>query len=177
MLVSQTVGPSRDTQAIEAGDEVAIWLPAGLLESPQRLTVEARADAPELHFPAPVQPLGIFEIRLGDMTAFAEPLIIALAYDPAKLGSSAPPEFSLVASYWDEELQDWIEMPSFVDAVRQVLLIPTFHLTKIRYDCVIADGHIYNDYFSVWYDREEMAAQQARWPDLGHIGQLSRRGL
>ena len=168
-LLATTIEPSSEVQSIAVGEAMVITMPEGFLEKPQQLTVAALDGGPDLLLPLRAQPLGTYEVKLGDLAFFEEPLLIELPYDPDQLESPLPPEFALVASYWDEELAEWIEMPSFVDTARRRLVIPTFHLTKIRYDCVIADGHIYNDYFSVKYDREEMAALQSLHPDYADI--------
>lgn len=53
-------------------------------------------------------------------------------------------------------------MPSFVDDTRHVQLVPTRHLTTIRQDVVLAEGHVYNDYFSIKFDPGELREMQRR---------------
>jgi len=166
VLHTERLVPSQEYQVVDVEGALSIVVPGGFLDAPQEVSVTAITGGQALQLPLPAQPLGTFEIKLGEKAFFADHLFIELPYDPAQLESPLPPEFSLVASYWDEGVAEWVEMPSVVDTDRRRLIIPTLHLTKIRYDYVVADGHIYNDYFSIKYDQSELDAMKKKYPNF-----------
>lgn len=163
------VAPSSEPLRFTAGEALALTVSPGLLKAPERLTVEALQEFPDLALGVPARSLACHEIRFERSRVFSEPLYLEWIYDPQNLGSNLPPEFALVAHCWDEELEQWVEMDSFVDPERRLLVVPTFHLTRIRFDAVQADGHIYNDFFSLKYDPAELAALQKKQPDRARL--------
>lgn len=168
-LLDEVVAPSPQPCRVRVGEGLTLTVSPGALEAPERLTVDSLQRFPDLALGVPARSLACYEIRFERSRVFAEPLYLELAYQPENLGSSLPPEFALVAHYWDEELEQWVEMASFVDSDRKILVVPTFHLTRIRFDAVQADGHIYNDFFSLKYETAELAALQKKRPDYAAI--------
>lgn len=168
-LLDEVVAPSSEPCRVRVGEGLTLTVSPGVLEAPERLTVDSLQRVPDLSLGVPARSLASFEIRFERSRVFSEPLYLELAYQPESLGSSLLPEFALVASCWDEELEQWVEMASFVDPDRRLLVVPTFHLTRIRFDAVQAEGHLYNDFFSLKYDPAELAALQKKQPDRARL--------
>jgi hypothetical protein len=154
-LVSKTLAPSADPQTLGEEGQVMVTIPGGLLNNEQTLAVSSVAGFQEPSFPVASQLVAAYEISLGELHNLDKPLIIEMAYDPAKLRGTLPPEESLVAMYWDEGLNDWVMLPSFVDTGRNTLVVLTKHLSDFVGAEFVSDGHIANSHFSLRYDPAE----------------------
>ena len=151
-LVSQKLAPSADPQTVGEEGRVRVTVPGGLLSEERTLTISSVEGYSEPRFPVTAQVTAIYDVSLGDLHQLDMPLLVELAYDPAKLRGSLPPEDALVAMYWDEALNDWSTLPFYVDTGRNTLVILTMHLSTFVGAEFVSDGHIANDHFSLRYD-------------------------
>jgi hypothetical protein len=169
VLVRTRVSPGTEARVVAAPDGPSVTLPPGVIAAPVDVTIAA-VDEPAPHAtPLPHAFLGAWDITVGDQRFFSENIIVALPYDPARLPPGIAPEFALTASYWDESLEAWLEMPSVVDETTRTQLVPTRHLTTIRQDAVLAEGHAYNDHFSIKYDPGERDAMKRRHANFADV--------
>ncbi len=128
-LLSESLQPSDQPQTVTWSDQVAVTVPGGLLPSAQTLTISAVPDAPPPLANNIYTSGGVYDVSLGDVTRFAQPLTIELAYDPAKLSPDLPVADQLAWAYWEPQSQAWSFIPAQVDENRRVAIIETTHLT------------------------------------------------
>jgi len=155
-LVSETLKPSDKKQEITAPDGLVVVIPGGLLEKEEQVEISTITGG---HLPMvglDTDILKTYEIQIGDMKSFAKPLYLEIPIVLEKLPGSLKPEHALKACYWDEQLYCWVDAYALVDTENQKLIIPTNHLTKWSALAVKTDGHIYNEYFSMYYSGDEL---------------------
>jgi hypothetical protein len=128
-LLSESLQPSAQPQTVTWNNQVTVTLPGGLLPAPQTLTISAVPAAPPPLAANIYHPGAIFDVSLGELTRFAQPLTIELAYDPARLSPAMPAADQLAVAYWQPQAQEWSFIPVQVDETRQVAIIQTQHLT------------------------------------------------
>lgn len=155
-LVSETLKPSDAKQEITAPDGFKVVIPAGLIEKEERIEINAITGGHHPMQGLEAEVLKTYEIKIGEMRSFDKPLYLEIPVDMDNLPGSLSPEHTLKACYWDEALYCWVDAYALVDTENHKLIIPTNHLTKWSALAIKADGHIYNDYFSMYYSKKEM---------------------
>lgn len=123
-----TVVSSRERAVVRLGEEVAVEVPPDAVPAGSRVQI-VRAEPPVEHAFSPLSPLATYDVTVGDLTAFHEPLLLRFRYDPARLRDDHPHEDQLVAAYLHPELNRWVEVDAAVDADAHEVLVSTDHLT------------------------------------------------
>jgi len=151
-LVSKELEPSANAQLVSYQDKVGVIISGGTLESTQTVTISPAPDLPAPPFPGFTE-LAAYNISMGDVHEFNNPLIIEVAYDPNSIPSELTPDKALSVGYWDTDQNEWISTPFAVDTTRNVVMIPTTHLTCWKI-WAKAKGWDWkeNDHFVVFYD-------------------------
>jgi hypothetical protein len=98
-LVRAAVAPGAETLTVEAAGGLSLTLPPAALPAPAEVVIAAVDGAPARDLPLPHATLGVWGGRVGDQHRFAQPLVLALPYDPASLPAGLGTEFALTASY------------------------------------------------------------------------------
>lgn len=169
-LASEVLAPSDAVQGLSWEGRATVSLPGGLLTEPQPVTIASVAGLPAPALPLPAQTLALYDISVGDLHAFDQPLVVELAYDPARLRGARPPEEALAAFYWDPQLAEWVALPAFVDVARGSVVALTTHLSAIAAVEVLADGYRADDCFALTYDADDMRQQIASGQiDAGYL--------
>jgi hypothetical protein len=160
-LYSQTVSPSNSDQTISYQDKLNIILPSGVLSNSQTLTISE----PTKKLPAPSKLrtlLGEYDISLGDQHQFDQNLLIEFSYDPKELDPKIPASEQLTAGYWDADNQVWVQVPSTVDETRNVISIPTDHLSMYGFFSWAAGySASSSDHFLAIYNEKAISSGQA----------------
>ncbi|MCD4783144.1 MAG: hypothetical protein K8T10_04845 [Candidatus Eremiobacteraeota bacterium] len=151
-LTSKTMEPSDEEQTLSWKDQVKVTFPGGAFKNKQKVTISSVEGAPAIGIKC-LKGLGAYDISAGDRREFDKPIIIELAYDPAKIKGDYPPEESLLAAYWDERQKTWQIVPTVVDTKRNVVLIGTKHLSLWESCCLLAGWRIEEtEHFKIAYD-------------------------
>lgn len=160
-LVREVLAPADELQGLSWEGLVTLSVPGGLLTEPQPATIASVVGLPPPALPLPAQVLAQYDISIGDLQTFAQPLVIELAYDPGQLRGQRPAEEALAALYWDEQLGEWAALPAFVDPERHTVVAVTTHLTTIAAVELIADGSRSDGCFILSYDAADLRQQIA----------------
>ena len=155
-LVSKTLQPSEGKQEVITEEGLKVLIPGGTLKQEARVEVNKITGGYEWMDPLESEQLQVYEIKVGEEKTFSQPIYLEIPFDPQALSVSLPIEHALRACYWDETLFRWVDSSVLVDTENNRLIIPTLHLTKWSAIAIKADGHIYNDYFSMYYSKKEM---------------------
>ena len=162
-LFTSTLAPSSHAQTVESPHGVKVTIPGNTLQHDETITIDSVIDAPAS--PSFAKRLNTYKITIGDHVYFKDPLWIEMAYDPEELQTDLAPLHALKVSYWDTQLEMWVESPVWVDETRHQVLFPTHHLTVWAIDVIGTNGHIYNDYFSMHYSLDELKKFETRYKD------------
>lgn len=147
ILVSEKLEPDSAARTVTDGQRLSVTVPGGLLQSPQPLSIAAIEEAP---LPSPgTTMLAGYDIRLGELHQFDQPLVIELAYDPAQLDASQPVDAQIVCRYWEPELSVWVPMGCQADEERAVMRIETDHLTMVGFFAVMNPYYLPTRWFTV----------------------------
>jgi len=82
-LITKIMEPSNISQAVTFENKVTVSVPAGILNSKQTLAIAPLRKCHRLLF-AGIGEMAGYTITLGNLQEFNKPLIIEMAYDPAK---------------------------------------------------------------------------------------------
>ncbi len=107
---------------------LAVQLPAGSLSRPAELVVSRVANPPAAPYQA-LQPVAAFDITVGGQTRFREPVTVELSYADLGAARGRRPERALQVAWWNEDYQEWVGLPTRVDAARRTVTVQTNHLT------------------------------------------------
>jgi|GEM_PF-2455720 len=153
ILVSQDIVPSDKEQTVSWKDQVKVTVPAGLVDSRQKLTI---SPAPNLQ-PHPfkgLSQLAAFDISLGNLHELKKELTIEIAYDPAKVASDLPPEKAIRAAYWNPDWKTWVTSPARVDTRKNMVIVRTDHLSKLQIMYINqGKGVDETDHFTIVYEK------------------------
>ena len=127
-LVSKILETSSSPQLVSYQDRVGVIIPAGTLQSRQTVTISPAPNLPA-HPSKGFTQLAAYDVSMGNVREFKEPLTIEIAYDPATIPSNIPPDKALSVAWWDAGLKAWVNAPFAVDTTRNVIMIPTTHLS------------------------------------------------
>ncbi len=72
-----------------------------------------------------------FDVKLGGIKEFKNPILIEIPYDQGKLGGLSP-EDAFVAVYYNESVEKWIDVPYKTDVSRRVVQLQMYHLTTVQ---------------------------------------------
>ncbi|NNJ12387.1 zinc ribbon domain-containing protein [Chloroflexales bacterium ZM16-3] len=158
-LAQETLGPSDEIQSLVVPGAIAVSIPGGLLTTTQQVSIAAVDGLPPPDMPFGGAVLAQYDIQIGDMHQFEQPLLIAIAYDPAALDTPLPPEEALSARFWDESLGGWVTQPSLVDTANHQLIIVTSHLSTFVGVTSKSDGHWQNDCFDLFFSQADLRQQ------------------
>ncbi|MFA6600262.1 MAG: hypothetical protein WCU74_04510 [Candidatus Omnitrophota bacterium] len=152
ILVSKTLEPSSTAQLVAYKDEVGVIIPGGTLEGQQTVTISRAPNLPA-HPSHSFDQLAVYDISMGNVHEFKESLTIEIAYDPSRLPSNISPEKALSVGWWDVPNKRWISTPFAVDAARNVMLIPTTHLTYFEVLALVKGWELKEtEHFYIYYD-------------------------
>ena len=153
-LVTKTLEPSSSPQLVSYKNEVGLIIPGGTLQSRQTVTISPAPNLPAHPFNGFTE-LAAYDISMGSVREFKEPLTIEIAYDPAKLPPNVSPDKALSVGWWDTDQKVWVSSPFVVDTARNVIMIPTTHLTAWK-AWALATGWTWlekkGEHFIVFYD-------------------------
>lgn len=155
-ILTQTLQPSKNKQQITAESGFKLVIPGDFLTQAETVTVNEISGSYVLTDPLGADPIACYEVKIGSIKSFSKPVYLEVPFRPEQISSTLPAEHALKACYWDETLYRWVDAELLVDKENNRVIIPTLHLTKWSIYATKADGHIYNDYFSLYYSSEEM---------------------
>jgi hypothetical protein len=149
------VAPSADPQTI-AFEGLSVTIPGGLLSASETLKVTPLTDAPPPNFKG-LEMGRAYEIQLGQLRQFDQPLVISLRYDPGVVRDDISIERSISLAYFDEDQGVWVESPAKIDQDKQEIAVATTHLTKWGW-FMWARGYqvIEDERFTIVYDSNEL---------------------
>ena len=149
------VEPSADPQTVTYAD-LSVTIPGGLLSSSETLKVTQLTDAPPPNFKG-LGMGGAYDIQLGELHQFDQPLVVRLHYDPSLLRDDISFERSISVAYFDEDQGVWVEIPATIDQDKQEISVATSHLTKWGWFMWLR-GYpvIENERFTIVYDPNEL---------------------
>jgi hypothetical protein len=149
------VEPSTDPQTVTFGD-VSVTIPGGLLSSSETLKVTELTDAPPPNFKG-LGMGGAYDIQLGELHQFDQPIMINLHYDASVLRDDISLERCISVAYFDDNQGVWVETPATIDQDKQEIAVATRHLTKWGWFMWLR-GYpvIENDRFTLVYDPNEL---------------------
>lgn len=127
--VSETaIQPSGNVTAVNY-ENYKIYIPAGTVQKNENLIISKVAGTPEVMtgLTALCPP---FDVKLGDLREFKEPIIIEIPYDKSKLGGLKP-EDAFIAVYYDENAGKWKDVPYQVDLNAGTVRLQMYHLTTV----------------------------------------------
>ena len=107
-LLSETLQPSGQSQTVTWNDQVAVTIPGDLLPSAQTLSISAVSNAPPPLAADIYTPGALYDVSLGNLTRFTQPLTVELAYDPTSLSPDLPAADQLAVAYWEPDRQEWV---------------------------------------------------------------------
>jgi len=118
-----------DGGIVAIGDQLTVRIPAGALSADSTVTIRRATDAtrPTATLEAGIAVGGAHTIELSEAT-LQRPVVLEIAFDPAKLPKGSPREIVFAASY-DEAAQRWVPVYGRVDPTRNVVIIETDHLS------------------------------------------------
>lgn len=129
-LAAQVLQPSSEAQTVAAAEGISVTVPGGLLAGAEELAISAMADPPAGS--SEVFETGrVYEISLGEMHRFAQPITIEVKYDPGKLNSEMSADAQVRLASWNPATGAWSLLPTIVDEARQVAVARTYHLSAI----------------------------------------------
>ncbi|MCR4437328.1 MAG: S-layer homology domain-containing protein [Eubacteriales bacterium] len=108
---------------------------------------------------SPFAEIATYNISIGSLKTFAEPLTITIPFDAGKVDSDLPLDRAVKLSYYDEQLQDWVIADASVNPADSTLTFQTSHLTAWRIEYLIRGyDEKLSEHFSVLYDKSANAA-------------------
>ncbi|MDO8636179.1 MAG: hypothetical protein Q7R34_08050 [Dehalococcoidia bacterium] len=151
-LISKTLEPSSSPQLVSYQDRVGVIIPGGTLQSRQTVTISTAPNLPA-HPSKGFTQLAAYDVSMGNVREFKEPLTIEIAYDPSTIPSNISPDKALSVAWWDAVQKVWINAPFAVDTTRNVIMIPTTHLT-IWEVVAVAKGWALKEteHFKIYFD-------------------------
>jgi hypothetical protein len=182
-LTREIVQPSSELQTVSYGDEIAVTLPPGMLDSPSALSI-ARVAHPPPHSLNPSGEMIVFDVTLEGFIQLEDYIKISLKYDPDLLSPAADAPAQLLAVRWDEATGLWHSLPYHVDSEANIVYIYTDHLSLIGIATSMISlelasrfgeylfNHVYvtpQGSFRIWYNRRTMDADQvlSQWEQQG----------
>jgi len=151
-LVSKVLQPSSSPQLVSYQDKVGVIIPGGTLQSSQTVTI---SPAPNLqaHPSKGFTQLAAYDVSMGNIREFKEALIIEIAYDPSVLPTGIRPDKAMSVAWWDDGLKSWVNAPFAVDTSRNVIIIPTTHLTVWEAVALVKNWRLEEtEHFKIYYD-------------------------
>ena len=112
-------------------DQVGVIIPGDTLANKQAVTISSAQGLPDHPFKG-LTSLATYDISMGSIKEFKKPLTIEIAYDPSQIPAGLSADKGLVVGYWDANQQAWVSSPFAVDTTRNVLMVPSSHLTVWR---------------------------------------------
>jgi len=161
LLTSEKVQPSDSKQRVVTPEGAALVIPGGLFSEEKTVEIKMIQGAMEQISTIDQVQLAVYELSISEERLFKQPLFIELPVDFSQVETEIPSEFVFKTSYWDEIIYRWVDAPCMIDKENSRLIIPTYHLTKWSVNAIKADGHIYNEYFSLYYSSDEMKQYEA----------------
>ncbi len=123
------VQPSTASQTIQAGD-LLVTIPGGLLTAPTTLSVTPKAASSVASAPsARWGTLGAYEVTLGTMATFSQPLTIEFPYQATDVNANLAEGEGFNVSYFDEQYKKWRPVSYVADTARKRLVVTTDHLS------------------------------------------------
>ena len=151
-LVSKTLEPSSSPQLVSYQDRVGVIIPAGTLQSRQTVTISTAPNLPA-HPSKGFTQVATYDVSMGNVREFKEPLTIEIAYDPATIPSNISPDKALSVAWWDAGLKTWVNAPFAVDTTRNVIMIPTTHLSVWEVVALTKGWTLKEtEHFKIYYD-------------------------
>ena len=177
-LVSRTLEPSSAPQLVSYQDRVGVIIPAGTLQSRQTVTISTAPNLPA-HPSKAFTRLAAYDISIGTIREFKEPLTIEIAYNPSTIPSNISPDKALSVGWWDTNLKTWVKEPFAVDTTRNVIMIRTTHLTVWEAVAVVKGWALREtEHFKIYYDIEsKMEIGTNRWLTADFVGSTIGPGL
>ena len=126
-LARQAVNTSAGPATVRHGN-LAVTLPAGSLAGPAELVISRVVDPPAAPYAA-LQPVAAFDVSLGGQSRLPQPVTLELDYADIGLPAGVPAERGLQVAWWNEDYQEWVGLPTRVDASRRTVTVQTNHLT------------------------------------------------
>jgi len=169
VLISKTLEPSTTSQRVVYKDEVGVIIPGGTIENQQTVTISPAPDLPAHPFKG-FTPLASYDISMGSTRQFSKPLTIEIAYDPSKLSSNTAPDKALSVSWWDADQKIWVSAPFAVDTTRNVVMIPTTHLTVWDVWAKAKGWDVKEtEHFNIYYDPKAAIAMTSKTSKRGGV--------
>ncbi len=122
-----TVAASGPT-TLTVKEGLSVVVPEGAAPAGAALVVQP-VEAAEPHAFSGLTALGSFDVTLGDLSAFEQPLELRFGYDPAALREDIDPAAQLTVGYLDEPTGRWVETDAMVDTAAAQVVVSTDHLT------------------------------------------------
>ena len=144
LLLETELTPSNKEQTVSVGD-ISVTIPAGALDAPETLTVEAIAEPQPVNLPESAEGTA-FSVSLGDMHQFSDAITIAYTLPPEETGEPS-------AAYFDELISQWSTLPS--EVVDGRLLIQTDHLTDFFVFYWGSSIYSPNGSFKIYYHKND----------------------
>lgn len=159
-LASELLAPADQPQTVAWDARVSVTIPGGALPAAQQLTISAVADAPPPLASSVYASGAVYDIAIGDLHRFNQPLSIELTYDPAQLSPAVPAADQLAIGTWNPQAQEWAFIPAQVDEARQVVQFQTNHLSIFGWFYIQSGYTAKNtfEHFRIIYDADLSAA-------------------
>lgn len=137
------LSPSNETTVLKYGD-YSVNIPGGTVQQPEMLRIApVKGLAQALAEFEPVCPP--FDVKLGSLTQFTEPIGIEIPYDKARI-RDLEPGGAFVAVYYDESGGTWKDVPYEVDETKGVVRLLMYHLSTVQlYYSTYEQGMVYDN--------------------------------
>ncbi|WP_243138060.1 S-layer homology domain-containing protein [Heliorestis acidaminivorans] len=128
--LTQSVSASEEAQSISHGT-LTVTIPAGLLEGTEEVTIAPLEKAPSPIPSALGEPIALYDVTIGALSEFTDPIALTIPYDPSVIPEGWHPQEVLSGLHWDEKLQQWHQVPIGVNEEEQKLTFYTKNLSPV----------------------------------------------
>ncbi len=122
------VGETKTTEsgAVLEVDGAAVTVPPGIIENGIELKISEVSNAP-LHDEDLYMDSQVYNVEMENYTSFDDFIMIELDLEKGMTDSNY-----ITAAYWDENINEWVQAPSYHDVENKTVRIYTNHLTNWR---------------------------------------------
>lgn len=106
-----------------------IYIPGGTVKKTEDLVISKAAGTPKV-IEGLTELCAPFDVKLGSLTNFKQPIIIEIPYDKTKLAGLNPQD-AFIAVYYDEKTGQWRDVPYQADPNLNVVRLQMYHLTTV----------------------------------------------
>ncbi|RPI29250.1 MAG: hypothetical protein EHM70_15885 [Chloroflexota bacterium] len=152
-VVTAIQSPDQET-VVAYTDRLTLVVPANTVPRGSQVSIQAITDA-QAHEFSGLQTLAAYDITIGDLATFQNPLELKIKYDPARLRKDVEAKDQVFVAYLDKTSQRWVEVGYSLDGANATVTIQTDHLSLWSIFGLDADTTVsYSPHFKIYFSEK-----------------------